>query len=131
MERIKYKIYNINKKEINEYINASIAIDGGVQTFGEDGVIQGTLINRHLVPMLYAGKKDIDGNEIYDGYIVERKSTQVGEEDIIGAVIFCDCAWWIENRKEGRAVSLFSETAVDKVIGNLFKDIELAEKIGF
>lgn len=53
------------------------------------------------------------------------------KEDIIGAVIFCDCAWWIENRKEGRAVSLFSETAIDKVIGNLFQDIELSEKIGF
>lgn len=63
MERIKYKIYNMNQKEINEYINASIAIDGGVQTFGEDGIIQGTLINRHLVPMLYAGKKDIELSE--------------------------------------------------------------------
>lgn len=131
MEKIKYKIYNSDKKEVNEYVNASIAIDGGVQTFGKDGRIQGTLINRHLVPMLYAGKKDIDGNEIFDGYIVKRESTGPGEEDIVGAVVFDECSWWIENRKEGRAVRLFSETAVDKIVGNLFQDVELSESIGF
>lgn len=131
MEEIKYKIYNSETNEVNEYVNASIAVDGGVQTFGKDGLVQGTLKNRHLVPMLYAGREDKHGNKIYDGFIIKRSPMIPGDEEIIGAVEFAECAWWITNEKEQRAVRLFSETAEDEIIGNLFQDIELAESIGF
>lgn len=43
-----------------------------------------------------------------------------GDGDITGIVVFTEGAWWIENKKEQRAVPLFSETAIDRVIGDIY-----------
>lgn len=131
MSIIKFKIYDSKKNEIVDYVNCSIAIDGGIQSFGRDGSLEGTLKNRHLVPLLYTGKQDITSKEIYDGFIVKREAMELGDEEITGVVVFDECSWWIENRKEKRVVLLFSETAVDQVIGNVLQNKELAEELGF
>lgn len=130
MSKIKFKVFNCKSNEIGSYVNCSIAIDGGIQSFGKDGVIEGTLKNTHLQPILYAGKNDIDGNEIYEGFIVKRESELSGEEDLVGEVEFDECSWWITNHKKKVSVPLFSETAVDRIIGNIYQDIKLAEDIG-
>ena len=44
-----------------------------------------------------------------------------GDEEITGIVILDECQWWIENKEEQRAVPLFSETAEDKIIGNVYE----------
>ncbi|WP_061342901.1 YopX family protein [Clostridium botulinum] len=122
----KFKLYDKNKNEIVKYSNCSIAIDdGGVQSFNKSGEIEGTLVNRHLVPLEYVGKNDIDGNGIYENFIIQRTYGSPGEEDIIGVVIFDECSWWIENKKQQRAVPLFDEIAVDKIIGNIYQNPEL------
>ena len=40
---------------------------------------------------------------------------------VTGVVILDECQWWIQNDKQKRAVPLFSETAVDRIIGNIYE----------
>lgn len=127
-KRNKYKLYNTKTNEIVDYINCSISIaDGTVQSFNSKGIMEGTAYNVHLIPLEYAGKKDIKKREIYEDYIVRREVGALGDEEITGAVVFDECSWWIENKKEQRAVPLFSETAIDTVIGNIYQNPELLE----
>ena len=129
MAEIKFKIYDKNRKRLLRGTGYSITGDGEVQTFNSHGVAEGTVNNRHLKPVLYSGKKDITGRDIYEGFIVERKGATLGDEEITGVVILNECSWWIENRGEQMAVPLFSETAMDRIIGNVYEDVELAKRI--
>lgn len=129
MTKIKFKIYDKNRKRLISGTAYSITGDGEVQTFNRHGVPEGTVNNRHLKSVLYSGKKDITGRDIYEGFIVERKGAVPGDEEITGVVILDECSWWIENKEERRAVPLFSETALDRIIGNIYEDIELAKRI--
>ncbi len=129
MAKIKFKIYDKNRKRLLSGTGYSITGDGEVQTFNSRGLPEGTVNNRHLKPILYSGKKDITGRDIYEGFIVERIGAVPGDEEITGVVVFDEYSWLIRNDKEKRTVFLFSETAMDKVIGNIYEDIELAKRI--
>ena len=129
MAKIKFKIYDKNRKRLLSGTGYSITGDGEVQTFNSHGLPEGTVNNRHLKPILYSGKKDITGRDIYEGFIVERIGAVPGDVEITGVVVFDEYSWLIQNDKEKRAVFLFSETAMDKVIGNIYEDIELAKRI--
>ena len=129
MAEIKFKIYDKNRKRLLSGTGYSITGDGEVQTFNSHGVPEGTVNNRHLKPVLYSGKKDITGRDIYEGFIVERIGAVPGDEEITGVVVLDEYSWLIRSDKEKRALPLFSETAMDKVIGNIYEDIELAERI--
>ena len=129
MAEIKFKIYDKNRKRLLRGTGYSITGDGEVQTFNSHGVAEGTVNNRHLKPVLYSGKKDITGRDIYEGFIIERKGATLGDEEITGVVVLNECSWWIENREEQRAEPLFSETEMDRIIGNVYEDIELAKRI--
>lgn len=95
MADIKFKIYDKNRKRLLSGTGYSITGDGELQTFNSKGVPEGTVNNRHLKPVLYSGKKDVTGRDIYEGFIVER----------IGAV------------------PLFSETAMDRIIGDVYEGV--------
>ena len=125
MAEIKFKIYDKNRKRLVSGTGYSITGDGEVQTFNRYGVPEGTVNNRHLKPVLYSGKKDITGRNIYEGFIVERKGATIGDEEITGVVVLSECSWWVENKEEKRAVPLFSETAVDRIIGNVYENNDL------
>lgn len=116
----KFKIYDEKEKKLLNGTGYSITGDGEVQTFNRDGIPEGTINNRHLRPIFSSGKKDVSGREIYEGFIVDRLGQIPGDEEITGIVIFTEGAWWIENRQEQRAVPLFSETAIDRVIGDIY-----------
>ncbi|WP_459482083.1 YopX family protein [Clostridium saccharoperbutylacetonicum] len=128
--KLKFKLYDKKRNQIVDYIECSIAIaDGTVQSFDRKGNLEGTAANVHLIPIQYANKLDADKKEIYQGFIIERKGGAIDEEDITGVVEPLECAWWIVNHKENRAVPLFSETAEDKIIGNIFQNQKLKELI--
>ena len=118
----KFKIYDEKQKKLLSGTGYSITGDGEVQTFNNNGVPEGTINNRHLRPVFSSGKKDIAGREIYEGFIVNRVGEIQGDEEITGIVVFDEYSWWIENNKEQRAVPLFSETAVDRVIGSIYEN---------
>lgn len=123
MTKIKFKIYDKNRKRLLRGTGYSITGDGEVQTFNSHGVAEGTVNNRHLKPVLYSGKKDITGRDIYEGFIVERKGATLGDEEITGVVVLEECQWWIVDKVYGRAVPLFSETAIDRIIGDIYEGV--------
>ena len=129
MTKIKFKVYDKNRKRLLRGTGYSITGDGEVQTFYSHGIAEGIVNNRHLKPVLYSGKKDITGRDIYEGFIVDRRGATPGDEDITGVVVLMECQWWIENGEDKRAVPLFSETAEDRIIGNIYEDVELAKRI--
>ena len=124
MFNMKFKIYDEKQKKLLSGTGYSITGDGEVQTFNRDGIPEGTVNNRHLKPVFSSGKKDIAGREIYEGFIVDRVVAILGDEEITGIVTFIDGTWWIENKQELRAVPLFSETAVDRIIGHIYSEGE-------
>ncbi|WP_195987590.1 YopX family protein [Clostridium sp. D53t1_180928_C8] len=124
MTEIKFKIYDKNKKRLISGTRYSITGDGEIQSFNRYEITEGTINNRHLKPILYSGKKDITGRDIYEGFIVKRTAAKLGDEEITGVVILDEYQWWIQNHKEKRAVPLFSEAAVDRIIGNIYKYYE-------
>jgi len=130
--KIKFILFDKKKNELVNYMNCSIAIaDGTVQSFDKKGNLEGTAVNAHLIPLQYANKKDIRKKEIYKDFVVKRKAGVDGEEDITGVVEEMECAWWIVNHKEQRAVHLFSETAIDVILGNVYQNPELHEVAGY
>lgn len=116
----KFKIYDEKQRKLLSGTGYSITGDGEVQTFNNKGVPEGTINNRHLRPVFSSGKKDVAGREIYEGFIVNRVGEIPGDEEITGIVVFDEYSWWIENKQELRAVPLFSETAIDRVIGDIY-----------
>lgn len=123
MAKIKFKIYDKNRKRLLSGTGYSITGDGEVQTFNSHGLPEGTVNNRHLKPILYSGKKDITGRDIYEGFIVERIGAVPGDEDITGVVVLDECQWWIVDKIDERAVPLFSETAMDRIIGDVYEGV--------
>lgn len=123
MAKIKFKIYDKNRKRLLSGTGYSITGDGEVQTFNSHGIAEGTVNNRHLKPVLYSGKKDVTGRDIYEGFIVERIGAVLGDEDITGVVVLDECQWWIVDKIDERAVPLFSETAMDRIIGDVYEGV--------
>lgn len=131
-DKLKFMLFDTKKNEIVNYINCSIAIaDGTVQSFNKKCELEGTAANVHLIPIQYANRDDINRKEIYKGFIIKREGGAFGDEEITGVVEFTECAWWIVNHEEERAVPLFSETAMDTIIGNIYQNPELYEVAGY
>lgn len=125
MNKLKFKLYDKKKNEIVEYMNCSISIvDGEVQSFDSRGMAEGTFYNNHLIPIQYTNKNDIDGNEIYQGFIIKRIKGSPFDREITGVVTFLECGWWIINEKEKQAAPLFDEIAIDRIVGNIYQNPE-------
>ena len=95
MADIKFKIYDKNRKRLLSGTGYSITGDGELQTFNSKG----------------------------EGFIVERIGAVPGDEDITGVVVLDECQWWIVDKIDERAVPLFSETAMDRIIGDVYEGV--------
>lgn len=124
MEEVKFKIYDKNKKKLLNGTGYSITGDGEVQTFNNHGLPEGTIKNRHLKPVLYTGKKDCTGRNIYDGFIIERKYNELINKDMIGVVKFKAGQWVIEDKIYETSTPLFDEKAIDRIIGDIYEGVE-------
>lgn len=82
-----------------------------------------------VVLMQSTGLHDKNGKEIFEGDIVRQVRTQPTIEDgtITGVVTMLEGAWTIVNNAEQRARSLWSETDINEVIGNIYESKELLD----
>ena len=67
---------------------------------------------------------------VYEGHVIEQEETEIGspyEGVIIGSVNMLDGQWCIVNEKKGEVRPVFSETAKNKILGDVFQNPELLE----
>ena len=83
----------------------------------------------HLVIMQSTGIKDKNGKEIFEGDIVRQVRTQptTENETITGVVTMLEGAWSIVNDNKQLASVLWSETAENEIIGNVYENKEFLE----
>ncbi|MCM3573311.1 YopX family protein [Mesobacillus subterraneus] len=84
---------------------------------------------KNAILLQYTGLKDKNDKEIYEGDILRVTEDPVfgGEDDFVGVIKFYECAFWIDNERQGKASRLFNEITEHEVIGNIYKNPELLE----
>lgn len=105
--------------------------NGDIWIIDEDSVAGEWIMNNDLNLMQSTGMVDKNNQEIFEGDVVRQVRTQPTMEDgtITGVVIMLEGAWTIVNDAEQRARSLWSETDINEVIGNIYESKTILEAI--
>ncbi|HBG3956351.1 TPA: hypothetical protein KQC59_003528, partial [Clostridioides difficile] len=117
--------WNKNGKEMYSYDEMMCYSKNLLREWVYSGVYLPTS-NENFEVMIYTGLKDCIRKEIYEGDIV---SYILSFEEFIGEVKFEEGFFVIDNEMLGENVGLFHEIAVVKVIGNIYENPEMLEKI--
>ncbi len=122
---LKFREWNKNGKEMYCYDEMVRYSKNLLREWVYSGVYLPTS-NENFEVMIYTGLKDCIRKEIYEGDIV---SYILSFEEFIGEVKFEEGFFVIDNEMLGENVGLFHEIAVVKVIGNIYENPEMLEKI--
>lgn len=125
---IRWKLFDKNTNEFISNTNYVIACDGGIRKVNYEGDLNGTLQNRHLIPLMETGVKDVNGKEIVCGHIVEELKAD-GREKVIGYVSFYEGTWYVVNDKEKITTNLYYLEQIE-IIGHVLKDSKLNKILG-
>ncbi|EIS9525633.1 YopX family protein [Clostridioides difficile] len=122
---LKFREWNKNGKEMYSYDEMVCYSKNLLREWVYSGVYL-PKSNENFEVMIYTGLKDCIRKEIYEGDIV---SYILSFEEFIGEVKFEEGFFVIDNEVLGECVGLFHEIAVVKVIGNIYENPEMLEKI--
>ncbi|HBE9318552.1 TPA: hypothetical protein KNH47_001373 [Clostridioides difficile] len=122
---LKFREWNKNGKEMYSYDEMVCYSKNLLREWVYSGVYL-PKNNENFEVMIYTGLKDCIKKEIYEGDIV---SYILSFEEFIGEVKFEEGFFVIDNEVLGECVGLFHEIAVVKVIGNIYENPEMLEKI--
>ncbi|HGM3821799.1 TPA: YopX family protein, partial [Clostridioides difficile] len=122
---LKFREWNKNGKEMYSYDEMVCYSKNLLREWVYSGVYL-PKSNENFEVMIYTGLKDCIRKEIYEGDIV---SYILSFEEFIGEVKFEEGFFVIDNEMLGENVGLFHEIAVVKVIGNIYENPEMLEKI--
>ncbi|HBG4985452.1 TPA: hypothetical protein KQF63_003936 [Clostridioides difficile] len=122
---LKFREWNKNGKEMYSYDEMVCYSKNLLREWVYSGVYLPTS-NENFEVMIYTGLKDCIRKEIYESDIV---SYILSFEEFIGEVKFEEGFFVIDNEVLGECVGLFHEIAVVKVIGNIYENPEMLEKI--
>lgn len=133
MREIKFRAWHKKLQKILEIdsIEMDIYKAGKISTLtGYDKDTWINNINIEDIELLeYTGIKDVDGVEIYEGDIVEKEFMEPWiEEKLIGVVEMIEGCWCVVNDKKKVAKNLWSETDVNRIIGNVYENKNLLEE---
>ncbi|MED1779490.1 YopX family protein [Bacillus subtilis] len=89
--------------------------------------------NKNAVLMWGTDQVEICNHQVitvYEGDVIEQEETELGspyEGVLIGSVNMLEGQWCIVNEKKKEARPVFSETAKNKILGDVFQNPELLE----
>lgn len=130
MREIKFRGYGkFEKKWVYGYgLHKVTYEDGSSNAYVTAGTREVFIVDKESAGQ-YTGIKDYEGKEIYEGDIVEKEIMELLFDDskLIGVVKMIEGCWCVVNDKKKVAKSLWSETDVNRVIGNIYENPELLE----
>lgn len=103
--------------------------NGDIWIIDEDSAAGEWIVNNDIHLMQSTGLFDENGVEIFEGDVVRQVRTQptTENETITGVVTMLEGAWSIVNDNKQLASVLWSETAENEIIGNIYENPELLE----
>nr|DAS36996.1 MAG TPA: YopX protein [Caudoviricetes sp.] len=130
MREIKFRGYDrFNQRWVYGYgLHQSIFIDGSSNAYVTAGIREVFIVDKESAGQ-YTGIKDYEGKEIYEGDIVEKEIMEsiFDNSKLIGVVKIIEGCWCVVNDKKKVAKNLWSETDVNRVIGNVYENKNLLE----
>ncbi len=132
MREIKFRVYDKGRKQWVHDTDHAISLFGEYVIFGEilrrpdDSIVSLDELN-DLDAMQYAGLKDRNGREIYEGDVVKYLGFEVrnGKQIRPERRILADSADWIKSLHRLQCISENNSTV--EVIGNIYETPELCK----
>jgi hypothetical protein len=122
MEMIKVRAWN---SELNEMWDADKLVLSGIYlaTSGVGLVDTHDDLKRlkHLTPLLFTGRKDSEGREVYAGDVVTHKFKRIWKTELHTSTVVWDAEWGRFYLNDGVSNHKLREDMIYQVIGNIYE----------
>ena len=121
---IKFRLYSKVEKKYIDYLTIGFSKTGELRSYStENGV--GPVLDDNYIVEQYAGLKDKNGKEIYEGDIIQCHLSPISSTIFTGVVEFRPGCIMFKNFADSGAYAFNSLGAIEAVIGNIHENPEL------